>query len=176
MAIVDVPVHTPTFGTLAIGVNHLPAGTTVLDVVEARLVARLGGRPGSRDGQTEGCPLTHRFTPGLYTREIFMPAGTIITSKIHKTEHPFVVSKGRLWVLVEGGEWEHIEAPHTGITRPGTRRLLFVEEDTIWTTFHPTPLTDLDAIEAAIIEPHTNPLLERAADGGVRVRCLEDGL
>lgn len=47
-------------------------------------------------------PVVHRFTPGLYVREIFMAAGTLLTSKIHKTEHPYVVSKGRVSVLTEG--------------------------------------------------------------------------
>ena len=99
-------------------------------------------------------PVTHRFTPGLYVREIFMPAGTILTSKIHKTEHPFVISKGSLDVLMEDGVWVHMEAPHTGITKPGTRRVLRIIEDTIWTTFHPTNETDVEKIEAAIIERH----------------------
>ena len=42
------------------------------------------------------CPLVHRFTPGMYIREIFMPAGTMLTSMIHKTEHPYVVSQGKV--------------------------------------------------------------------------------
>ena len=36
----------------------------------------------------------HLFCPGIYARSIFMPAGTVLTSKIHKTQHFFVVSKG----------------------------------------------------------------------------------
>jgi len=31
-------------------------------------------------------PLKHHFAGGLYTREIFMPKGTIIASLIHKTD------------------------------------------------------------------------------------------
>ena len=30
------------------------------------------------------CPLVHRFTNKMYIREIFMPKGTLVTSKIHK--------------------------------------------------------------------------------------------
>jgi len=119
------------------------------------------------------CPLKHIFTPGLYIREIFMPAGTLLTSKIHKTEHPFVVSKGKLNVLLDG-KMEFIEAPYRGVTKPGTRRVLYIIEDTIWTTFHPLPyitgqendlseediLKITDSIEAEIIEFHDNPLLD----------------
>jgi len=104
--------------------------------------------------------VVHRFTPGLYAREIFMPAGSIITSKIHRTEHPYVISQGRVSVFIEGKGWEQLSAPHTGITKPGTRRLLLIHEDTVWITFHPTELETVEEIEAEIIEPHTNPLLE----------------
>ncbi len=97
-------------------------------------------------------PVTHRFTPGLYIREIFMPKGSLVISKIHKTEHPYVVSKGSANVWTEEGV-QRISAPFTGITKPGTRRVLLITEDCIWTTFHPTVETDVDAIERAIIEP-----------------------
>ena len=100
-----------------------------------------------------GCPLVHRFTPGLYIREIFMPKGTLVVSKIHKTEHPFVVSKGRVSVWTADAGVVHLQAPHCGITKPGTRRLLYMHEDVVWTTFHPTQETDVEKIEAMIIQP-----------------------
>ena len=128
-----------------------------IDAVEARMVemgARIAGV-----GESP-FPVTHHFTPGLYSREIFMPAGAVVVSKIHRTEHPFVVSKGRCLVYRNQNEWDRIEAPYFGVTKPGTRRVLLILEDTIWTTFHPTELTDVAEIEAAIIEPHINRLLE----------------
>jgi hypothetical protein len=118
------------------------------------------------------CPVKHMFTNGMYIREIFMPAGSLITSKIHKTEHPYTVSYGVVAVSVDGGDWDEITAPYTGITKPGTRRLLYVIEDCIWTTYHPlddmkSEFNDLEAeeqeeivnkIEEKILEPHTNLL------------------
>lgn len=101
----------------------------------------------------------HRFTPGLYIREFHAPAGSVFTSKIHKTEHPFVISMGLVTVYSETGGVQRIRGPYTGITTPGTRRVIFFHEDTVWTTFHPTPLTDLAQIEAELIEPHLNPHL-----------------
>ena len=104
-------------------------------------------------------PVTHRFTPGLYIREIHIPAGTLLTSMEHKTEHPFVVSKGRIAVISENEGRVIYEAPHTGVTKPGTRRALYAETDTIWTTFHVTTKTEVEEIAADILEPHQNPLL-----------------
>lgn len=97
-------------------------------------------------------PLTHRFTPGLYVREIFMPKGALVISKIHKTEHPYAVLKGHAAVLTDTGQVEQIKAPFIGITKAGMRRVLFVHEDCVWATFHPTELTDLAEIEDRIIE------------------------
>src|SRR5687768_2174066 len=100
------------------------------------------------------CPLTHRFTNGMYVREIFNPAGTLITTKVHKTEHPFAVMKGRVSVYVPGEGVIHIQAPYIGVTKPGTRRVIFAHEDTIWVTFHPNPNNeqDLEVIEDTLIE------------------------
>lgn len=106
------------------------------------------------------CPLTHRFTPGLYIREIFMPAGTIVTSPKHKTCHPFVISTGDVSVYVEGKEVARYKAPFTGITNPGTRRLLYIHEDTVWTTFHVTDKTDPIEIGNDILDM-PNPLLSK---------------
>lgn len=82
-------------------------------------------------------PVTHRWTPGLYVREIFMPAGTVLTSRVHQTEHPFVVLSGVALVRIPDQEPLRLEAGHLGITRAGTRRALFIEEDCRWATFHP---------------------------------------
>lgn len=103
-------------------------------------------------------PVTHRFTPGMYIREIFIPAGTLLTSAIHRTQHPFVISQGRIAVISENEGTVIYEAPHTGITMPGTRRVLHAETDTIWTTFHITDETDVEKICDEILEPHINPL------------------
>lgn len=105
------------------------------------------------------CPVRHAFTPGLYIREITMPAGTVVTSATHKTRHPFIISKGRVRVVSESEGAVEYEAPHRGITEPGTRRLLLVIEETVWTTFHPTQKTDVEEIAKEILEPG-NPRIE----------------
>jgi hypothetical protein len=119
-------------------------------------------------------PLIHRFLPGLYAREILMPAGTLLTSKIHNTEHPYVVLSGRVRVFVPGEGVVILEAGHVGITKPGTKRLLFIEEDCRWITFH--PLTPEDetrrregASEQTLVAEVEERIIERVelpGDGG----------
>jgi hypothetical protein len=81
------------------------------------------------------CPVKHVFTDFLYTRTIFMPAGTIVVSMIHRCRHQYIVLSGSAWVFIDG-EWEHVEAPYMGITEAGTRRVLYIEKDCIWSTGH----------------------------------------
>ena len=106
------------------------------------------------------CPLTHRFTEGLYVREIFMPKDTLITSKIHKTQHQYFVLKGKVLVWIDGVE-QIIEAPYIGVTEPNTQRVLLVLEDCIWATSHPNPNNEsVEEIENRILENHENILLK----------------
>ena len=48
-------------------------------------------------------PLKHTFADGLYIREIFMPKGQIVSTGIHKVEHPYFVHKGDVSVLTDEG-------------------------------------------------------------------------
>lgn len=95
-------------------------------------------------------PVRHWFCNGLYARELFIPAGTRLTGKIHKTEHLVIISQGLVSVVTEF-ESLLIQAPHTMITVPGTKRALYVLEDVLWTNIHPTNEKDVSKIEEAII-------------------------
>mgnify|MGYP000477540098 CR=1 FL=1 len=101
----------------------------------------------------------HHFADGLYAREILIPAGTILTGKVHSTEHLNIVSQGRIAVWTEDG-MKILAAPCTLISRPGTKRVGFALEDTVWTTIHKNPdnLTDLVVLEATLID-NTQPAL-----------------
>jgi hypothetical protein len=117
-----------------------------------------------RQYEQADCPLTHRFTKGMYIRRIFMPEGTLVASKVHKTQHPFAILHGRVSVR-DRDTWVELGAGHIGITEPGTHRLLYIHEDTVWVTFHPNPTdeTDLEKLEAMIIEPHETPRLDEGS-------------
>ena len=95
-------------------------------------------------------PLKHTFVDGAYVREIRMPKGVLLTSKIHKICHPYFVLEGDVSVLTENGV-QRIKAPYSGITQPGTKRILYIHEDTTWVTVHVTNKTDPDEIEKDII-------------------------
>lgn len=109
-------------------------------------------------------PVVHRFTPGLYIRECFLPKNSLVTSVVHKKTHPYVVSQGDISVWVKNAPINRIIAPYTGITMAGTRRLLFAHEDTIWTTFHVTDELDPDKIIFEATDSYANPLLDKTRE------------
>jgi hypothetical protein len=101
-------------------------------------------------------PPTHIFADGIYAREIVIPAGTLLTGKIHRTEHINIISKGEISVYTEGEGVKRIVAPAVFVATPGTRRLGFAHTECVWTTVHSNPgdERDLAVLEARLIEPH----------------------
>lgn len=116
-------------------------------------------------------PVEHFFTDDQYVRKIFMSAGSLITSKIHLTRHPFFVLQGKAAVWDAQKGVHIVRAPYFGITEAGTRRVLLVAEDSIWLTVHakqPGECTPED-IEQRIIRPHDGLVSEnyvQLEDGG----------
>jgi hypothetical protein len=94
----------------------------------------------------------HHFSDGIYARELFIPAGTVVVGALHKSQHLYMVVKGKCKVSSQY-ETVEIEAPYIGETIPGTKRVIYAETDCVWIGFFPTQLTDIDEIEAALLEP-----------------------
>ena len=80
-------------------------------------------------------PLKHTFIGGCYIRELFMPKNQLVITKIHKQDNPFFIMKGSFSLLTEDGE-SHIKAPYHGLTKIGTRRVMYIHEDTVFITVH----------------------------------------
>lgn len=109
---------------------------------------------------------SHYFAQGLYAREIFIPAGTVLTGKVHKAEHLNIVSQGDITVWTEHG-MKRVQAPFTMVSKPGTKRVGFAHSDTIWTTIHACEEKDIEKIEQLLIEDDPTALY------GVGNRLLE---
>jgi hypothetical protein len=99
-------------------------------------------------GESIGLSVTHTVTPGLYVRELTMPAGLIVVSRIHLREHPFYILSGEVSVYDGNGVSTYV-GPYKGITKPGTKRVLYTHKDTVWVTFHATDKTTVEDLEKA---------------------------
>ncbi len=103
------------------------------------------------DPSENGVVHTHRFAPGVYTREMFVPAGLMLTGMIHKTEHISIFLQGKMLVTDRIGESKIIEAPIVEVALPGVKRAGIALEDVRWITVHPTDETDVDVLETMLV-------------------------
>jgi len=103
----------------------------------------------------------HQFSPGIYMRKLFRPAGTLIVGKVHKKPHFFLCAKGEIIAWTEDG-MKRLQAGDSIESQPGTKRVTLAVTDAIGITIHRTDLTDLDEIEAELIEPDMTALFDSA--------------
>lgn len=95
-------------------------------------------------------PLKHYFSKGVYGRELKIDKGTLLVGKIHKYAVVNVLSAGEVSVLSIDGVMR-FKAPHTFVSSPGAKRVIYAHEDSVWSNFHGTDETDLDKIEDEFI-------------------------
>ena len=94
----------------------------------------------------------HFFSPGMYCRRVFRPAGTLIVGKVHKAPHFFLCAMGEIIAWTESG-MKKLRPGDVVECQPGTKRVTLAVTDAIGITIHKTDKTDLDEIETELIEP-----------------------
>ena len=93
--------------------------------------------------------IVHHFAPGVYAREMRVPADSFITGKIHRFAHLNIMSAGDVTIVNETGR-QRVKAPYSFVSEPGTKRAFYMHAFTVWTTIHPTTETDLEKLEAEL--------------------------
>lgn len=133
-------------------------GVAVSEVVELDMRARVERLEaiGRHLPQVE-CPVRHHFAPGVYMREMTVPAGVIATGAVHKTEHLTIVA-GHCLLTTDDGPREFV-GYESFLSKPGAKRAIQAIETTIVTTVHPTTETDLDKLCELLTESKSAELL-----------------
>jgi hypothetical protein len=130
----------------------LPGGVICPSHMRAKIMAleeKIKAMPqalGAKDFETN-----HHFGPGVYMRELVIPADMILTGKIHKAAHLNILSKGKITVWTESG-MKTLEAPCVIKSEAGMKRVGYEHTDSIWMTVHNNPSneTDIEKVEAAL--------------------------
>lgn len=104
-------------------------------------------------------PVTYHHGGGVFTGELFIPKDAIVVGKIHKFENLNVMTKGEISVLV-GDKIKRVKAPYVVVSAPGTKRIAYAHEDTIWMTFHATNEIDPNEVEKIFIAQSEQEFLE----------------
>jgi hypothetical protein len=79
--------------------------------------------------------LFHHFMPGVYLRELHIPADMITTGMIHKHPCLCILAKGKRRTLVNGA-LETVTAPHIQLTPAGFKRVSYTIEAAVFITVH----------------------------------------
>jgi len=102
------------------------------------------------------CTEKHYFGPGMYVKEVTMPAGSVIVGKPHKTTHLCVMLQGRMELLKDDGSIVELVAPATFVGKPG-RKIARIIETVVFQNIFATDETDVEKLEHMFVE---SPLLE----------------
>lgn len=96
------------------------------------------------------CPVIHRFGPGVYIREVCIPANTFAVGHYQNFEHLNAMLKGRISALNEDGSITELVAPMLFVGKPG-RKIGYIHEDTVWLNIYQTEETDIEKLESCFI-------------------------
>ena len=99
------------------------------------------------------------FSDGMYCRKLIRPAGTLIVGKVHKKDHFFMCVKGEIIAWSEKGMIK-LNAGDIIQSKSGTKRVTLALTDAIGLTVHRTEKTDLNEIEAELIEEDDTALFD----------------
>lgn len=89
-------------------------------------------------------PVEHFFGDQVYLRKILIPRGTMATGRIQKFEHISIVISGDMTVWNEHDGLVRVKGPAITVVKPGTKRVGYAHEDTLWATAHGTGFRDIE--------------------------------
>lgn len=95
-------------------------------------------------------PISDLLTEGLYTRAMFVPAGTYVRGAAKRKEYVTIVAKGEV-VVNEEGVNTILVAPAMFKSKAGIERDIFANSASVLITVHAVTATDIDSVEAEVL-------------------------
>jgi hypothetical protein len=97
------------------------------------------------------CPVLHHFGPGIYIREVRMPAGAFAIGHRQKEDHLNVLLAGKVAMLDDDGIPRVVSAPLMYSGKPG-RKVGYIVEDVVWQNIYSTEETDIEKLESRFLD------------------------
>ena len=98
------------------------------------------------------CPVNHTFSGGVYIREMFAPADTIIIGKRHRYATCNILLRGTILIYTgEGVPTMRLEGPCIFTSEPMVQKMGYTVTDVVFANIHPTELTDPEEVEKEFI-------------------------
>ena len=97
-------------------------------------------------------PLKHTFADGIYVRQMSMKKGCVVVGAIHKHLHVWFLLTGHISVATEKDVEDYV-APCYVVAKPGTKRVIYANEQSIFVNIHknPTNTQDIQQLEKDIV-------------------------
>ena len=88
-------------------------------------------------------PIKHDFADQLYLRQMTMQEGQFVVGAIHNHKHNWFLMKGKITVNDTVEIIEHI-APCYMVSEPGSQRIIYAHEHSIFVNVHKNPSNNKD--------------------------------
>lgn len=97
-------------------------------------------------------PIKHSFADQLYIRQMTMKKDQVVIGAIHNHLHVWFLLKGRVLINNNGKKIEHV-APCYTVSEPGSKRLIYAIENSVFVNVHknPTNTEDIEELERQIV-------------------------
>jgi hypothetical protein len=97
-------------------------------------------------------PLEHTFADGIYVRQMTMDKDSLVVGAIHNHLHVWFLMSGHITVATEDGNIEYLAPCHV-LATPGTKRVIYANEDSVFVNVHknPTNCMDIEKLEKEIV-------------------------
>ena len=101
---------------------------------------------------SENFPLKHTFVDGVYVREMKFKKDSAVVGAIHKHLHVWFLLYGHLFIATEDFQEEYI-APCYVVAKPGSKRVIYAAEDSLFVNIHANPenITDIKKLEKQLV-------------------------
>jgi hypothetical protein len=121
-----------------------------IETFEKALIAAADGDLIEGDGKdivhSQKFPMKHTFADGVYIREMFMKKDSAVIGAIHKHLHVWFLLTGRLVIAKEESKEEYL-APCYVLAEPGSKRVIYAVEDSVFVNVHKNPTNTQDILE-----------------------------
>jgi len=97
-------------------------------------------------------PIKHEFADQVYLRQMTMEKDQVVVGAIHNHKHIWFLIKGKITVNDNGEIIDHI-APCYMVSNPGSKRVIYAHEHSIFVNIHKNPSNtkDIKELEKEIV-------------------------
>lgn len=96
------------------------------------------------------CEIEHHFAPGVYAKQVTIPAGSVLTQHRHTFDHMSILASGKVTVQLGSRRREYV-APAVINIPAGLNHTVCSHTESVWFCIHHTDEVDPDKIDMELV-------------------------